>query len=103
MTTISTYPASSPYFLTEVFDSIYLDVMINRAIPALQDDVLWTVTEVYEWRPDLLASDLYDNSSLWWVFAQRNPDVLADPLFDLTTGKKIYLPKLSTLQEVLGI
>lgn len=103
MAAITGYSTSSPYLLTTVFDGIYLDVMVNRPIPQLEDDVLWTVTEVYQYRPDLLASDLYNNSGLWWVFAQRNPNVLQDPLFDLKTGTKIYLPKLSTLQGVLGV
>ncbi len=100
---ITTYPAVSPYALTTVFDARFLDVMQNVYIPFLEDDVQWTVAAVYEYRPDLLANDLYQDSRLWWVFAQRNPNVLKDPLFDLVTGAKIYLPRLSTLQRVLGI
>jgi hypothetical protein len=62
------------------------------------------LTNVYEFRPDLLAYDLYGDSKLWWVFAERNPNRLGeDPYFDFKTGVGIYVPKLSTLKTVLGI
>ena len=67
------------------------------------NDVLFTVTASYTHRPDLLAYDLYQNSSLWWVFAQRNPSVLKDPIYDLEPGVQIYLPKLSSMKQVMGI
>ena len=57
----------------------------------------------YNYRPDLLAFDLYNDSGLWWVFAQRNPSVIQDPVFDLQTGVQIYLPKLSSMKKTLGI
>jgi hypothetical protein len=59
---------------------------------------------VYEFRPDLLAYDLYNDSRLWWVFAERNPNKLGyDPYFDLVAGIEIYIPKMGTLAQVLGI
>ena len=76
--------------------------MVNRSIPKLVDDISFNITETYNLRPDLLAFDLYGESGLWWVFAQRNPNTLVDPLYDFTTGTKIYLPKQSTLKSVLG-
>jgi len=36
------------------------------------------------------------------VFIQRNLDVLQDPIFDFVPGTKIYLPKNTSLKEVLG-
>jgi hypothetical protein len=50
----------------------------------------------------LLAYSVYGTSKLWWVFAQRNMDVLKDPVFDLVAGIKIYLPKQDQLQKFLG-
>lgn len=97
------YPATSPYFSTDVFNNKFLDVMQNRPIPAYSTDVYFTITQVYEYRPDLLAYDLYSDPKLWWVFAQRNPNRLKDPLFDFVTGLEIYIPKLDTLKQVLGI
>jgi len=97
-----TYPPSSPYAQTESFGN-FLDVMTNRPITAKEDDVIYQIDEVYEYRPDTLAYHLYDDSRLWWVFAQRNPNVLKDPLFDFKAGKVIYIPKKETLQADLGV
>lgn len=97
------YSRSSPYADTDVINKMYLDVMKDRPIPKLSDDVYWMITTKYEFRPDLLAYDLYHNSRLWWVFASRNPDVLPNPLADFTTGTYIYIPKQDTLTQALGI
>jgi hypothetical protein len=96
------YTASSPYFKTKKFGK-FLDVMVNRPITKLLDDVLYEIDSVYEYRPDLLSQDLYGTGTLWWVFAQRNPNVLVDPLLDFTAGTKIYIPKLDTLKQDLGV
>lgn len=96
------YQPSSPYYQTKTFGK-FLDVMINRPITKLPDDVLYEIDSVYEYRPDLLAADLYGTSALWWVFAQRNPNVLVDPLRDFTAGARIYIPKLDTLKQDLGV
>jgi hypothetical protein len=97
------YSATSPYYSTDITNNNFLDVMVNRAIPMQPSDVYWEITSVYEYRPDLLAYDLYSDSRLWWVFASRNPNRLKDPYFDFTTGTGIYLPKLDMLKQVLGI
>lgn len=99
---LSKYSKSSPYYKTKKFGN-FLDVMINRSITKLADDVLYEIDNFYNLRPDLLAADLYGDSLLWWVFAQRNPDVLTDPLFDFRAGARIYLPKKSTLEQDLGV
>lgn len=95
------YRATSCYANTQLND-YYLDTMINRPIPKLASDVVWTITQTYQYRPDLLAHDLYDDGDLWWVFTQRNPNVLINPLLDFTTGTTIYLPNIKTLRSVLG-
>lgn len=98
-----TYSASSSYYLTPVYQNIFLDMMVDREIPKLSNDAYWEITTKYNLRPDLLAFDLYNDGRLWWVFAQRNPNRLKDPLFDFKTGVQIYLPKESTLKQVLGL
>ena len=104
MATINgTYPSTSPYYNTDIVNKKFLDIMANRTIPALGSDVFWAITPVYEFRPDMLAYDLYSDARLWWVFAQRNPNRLPDPYFDFVTGVQIYLPKMETLKRVLGI
>lgn len=98
------YPSTSPYKETEIFNEKFLDFMVNRSIPTFPSDVLYVLPEVYQYRPDLLAYDLYGDSRLWWVFASRNPNRLGyDPYFDFVTGIQIYIPKLDTLKQVLGI
>jgi len=96
------YSPASPYFQTKSFGN-FLDTMINRPITANADDVLYEIDKVYEYRPDMLAFDMYGNASLWWVFAQRNPNALKDPLFDFRAGVQIYIPKKFTLQQDLGV
>ena len=50
----------------------------------------------------MLAFDLYDTATLWWVFYQRNPNALQAPPLDFTVGTTIYIPKITTLRAVLG-
>lgn len=95
------YTALSPYYNTN-YTQFYLDVMVNRPIPKLPDDLTMVINTTYQYRPDLLAFDLYDNSELWWVFYQRNPNTLTAPPFDFRADTVIYLPKISTLRSVLG-
>lgn len=95
------YDTTSAYFNTP-HTQFYLDVMVDRPIPRYPDDLEFEITETYQYRPDLLAFDLYETSTLWWVFYQRNPNTLQAPPLDFKRGTVIYLPKLSTLQAVLG-
>lgn len=98
---MATYDATSPYYTTG-YSQFFLDVMQNRPIPKLNDDMLFKINLTYQYRPDLLAHDMYDNSGLWWVFYQRNPNTLTAPPLDFKVDTLIYLPKITTLREVLG-
>jgi hypothetical protein len=98
---MATYTAASPYFLTQ-YSQFFLDVMVNRPIPKEPDDQLFTINTTYQYRPDLLAFDLYDTAELWWVFYQRNPNTLTKPPIDFVAGAVIYLPKITTLRSTLG-
>ena len=95
------YDATSPYYTT-TYTQFYLDTMTNRPIPRETDDVLFQINQTYQYRPDLLAFDLYDNAGLWWVFYQRNPNTLQAPPLDFKAGTQIYLPKIATLRATLG-
>ena len=95
------YDSTSPYFNTG-FTEFYLDVMTNRPIPKEDDDQSFEINLTYQYRPDLLAFDLYGTSKLWWVFYQRNPNTLQAPPLDFSVGKIIFLPKITTLKSVLG-
>ena len=98
----ATYSNNSPWFTTQM-NQDYLDTLSIRPVSAEPDDILWSIDAKFAYRPDLLAYALYGDPALWWVFIQRNLDVLQDPIFDFVPGKKIYLPKGSGLRTVLGI
>jgi hypothetical protein len=95
------YDSTSPYFVTP-YSQFFLDVMVDRALPREADDQLFVITQTYQYRPDMLAFDLYDRAELWWVFYQRNPNTLTAPPWDFEPGREIYLPKITTLRSVLG-
>ena len=95
------YGTTSPYQLTG-YSQFYLDTMVNRPVPRLADDQYFAITQTDQYRPDLLAFDLYGQPGLWWVFYQRNPNTLTAPPWDFEAGVEIYVPKVSTLQSVLG-
>lgn len=92
-----------PYASTEINSSGYLDILNIRPVPAANDDILYEITPAYTHRPDLLAYDLYGHKDLWWVFAQRNMDIIKDPVYDFIAGTKIYLPQGKYLKSKLGI
>jgi hypothetical protein len=96
------YSKTSPYYDT-ILSGAFLELLTLRDLPLQNDDILFTVTQQYSNRPDLLAYDLYNDVNLWWVFAVRNKDIIKDPIFDMIPGQRIYLPKLSTINAVLGI
>jgi len=96
------YSKFSPYYNTKE-NNLYLDLLKIRPIPAESDDFLYTIESQYRYRPDLLANALYQSPKLWWVFVQRNMEVLKDPIYDFEVGTKIYLPKKSNLQKIVGI
>ena len=99
---MATYNKTSPYYSTKITND-YLDIIEFRDIPAETDDILFEVSPNYENRPDLLAYDLYGDSTLWWVFAIRNKSIIKDPIYDFSVGTKIYLPKITTIKQSLGL
>ena len=98
---MANYDSTSPYFNTG-YNQFYLDVMVDRPLPKESDDLNFTINLTYQYRPDLLAHDLYSDARLWWVFYQRNPNTLTKPPVDFAVGTTIYLPKITTLKSVLG-
>ena len=96
------YSNTSPYAATGETRN-YLDILNPRTLTAEQDDQSYTIERTYAYRPDLLAYDLYGSPRLWWVFAQRNPDAIEDPIYDFKPGVTIQLPKKENLLKDLGI
>jgi hypothetical protein len=96
------YNKASPYYTTTSFGK-FLDLLNYRRISKKADDLVFTVDQTYQFRPDRLAFDLYGDSALWWVFKARNPNAIEDPIFDFRSGLRIYIPKKGTLESELGI
>lgn len=96
---MSDYSTTSPYYLTEKFGN-FLDIYTHRSIPKNKNDRAFKINQIYQYRPDLLAHDLYKRSSLWWIFAVRNMDIIQDPVFDFRAGVTIFLPDVASLREL---
>jgi hypothetical protein len=96
---MSSYSTTSPYYKTS-FNGSYLDVIEFIDIPEIVSDVEYEILLQHQYRPDLLAFDLYGDQGLWWVFAVRNKDKIKDPIFDLYAGQKIKLPQPETLKSL---
>ena len=96
------YSKTSPYFSTPQND-INLEPLVSRPFAIEDDDQSYTIERTYAYRPDLLAYDLYGSPRLWWVFAQRNPDVIEDPIYDFAAGVTIKVPKPGNIRTDLGV
>jgi hypothetical protein len=99
---MATYRKVSPYFNTRQ-NNLHLELLTIRPIPAEDDDFLYTIENQYRHRPDLLAFDLYGKAELWWVFVQRNMEIIKDPIYDFEPGISIRFPKKSNLEKYLGV
>jgi alpha-L-fucosidase len=96
------YSATSPYFATPQ-NEINLETFVPRPITAEDDDQTYTIERTYAYRPDLLAYDLYGTPRLWWVFAQRHPDQIEDPISDFKPAVTIQLPPPATIAPARGV
>ena len=95
------YTASSPYANTSSVNG-KLNLLNVRSFPHLKNDLIYEIDHQYNHRPDLLAYDLYDTPKLWWVFAQRNMDIIEDPVYDIETGVEILLPNIADIKSEIG-
>jgi len=84
----------------QILDGIFLDINKLPSVKVTLSDEEYSIDPAYDQRPDLLASALYNNSRLWWVFALRNPDIIKDPIRDFTAGTVIYLPSAGSISAL---
>ena len=97
----SIYPSNSLYYSTKQ-TSWYLDLWSPREIPQLSTDAPLVLNQNYQFKPDLLAYDLYGDTRLWWVFMMRNPDILNDPIYDMVPGITLMITAPGDLQNILN-
>lgn len=87
------YRSDSLYRHTAIVNNKYLGIYNPGDIDIANTDTMtFTLTSKHHHRPDVLAYELYNNSKLWWIFAQFNPDILVDPIIDFVAGKEIVVP-----------
>ncbi len=86
------------YAKTNITD-FYLDVWNPIEVPVSFTDKKIILAAKYDERPDLLSYDEYGTTKYWWVFMQRNKDVIFDPIFDFKAGIQIFVPPIESLEE----
>jgi len=97
------YSSSSPWYTTGYSNTgDTLGYFRIRPVPASPDDQPYTIDPQYNHRPDLLAYDLYGSPKLWWIFTQRNMDILEDPIYDFESGVEILVLNASAVKDLLG-
>lgn len=96
------YSKTSPYYGTPLWGK-FLDVWAGKTVTPDVTDQPYQISSAYNFRPDLLAYDLYSDANLWWVFAARNPDQFPDPLMNFTTGVVMFVPTLTVVKSSLGL
>lgn len=97
------YNKLSPFANTATVNNEYLDILVPRTIPITEFDQTYVIEPQYHQRPDIASNVIYKTPKLWWVFAQRNFDILKDPVFDFKAGTEIYITEPKTLFEYLGL
>lgn len=95
------YSKTSPYYKATIVND-RMEMANLPVIPKYADDVSVVINATYQYRPDLLSFDLYGTVAYWWVFAARNPNVIEDPVFGFKSGKRIFIPKQTTIESVVG-
>lgn len=93
------YKSSSPYYETTQ-TSWFLDFWEGKTIEPDSTDLQIEITPEFNLNPGLLSEKLYGTPDYRWVFALRNRDVLKDPLWDFTTGKKIWVPTKQRVESL---
>lgn len=65
-----------------------------------EGDIYVTITEELVQRPDLISFKAYGTTEYWWVIYEFNN--ISDPLFELTTGQILRIPRLARVQAALA-
>tara|TARA_B100001057_G_scaffold270371_1_gene270545 strand:+ start:369 stop:671 length:303 start_codon:yes stop_codon:yes gene_type:complete len=100
---MSKYSITSPYAFTPIVNNEYLDILEPRTIPINSQDLPYIIESQFHLRPDLASNEIYKTPKLWWVFSQRNFNILKDPVFDFKAGTEIMICEPKTLFSFLGL
>ena len=95
------YNNNSLYYTTNQ-NTWRLSLWNARDIPVMSSDQVLVLDQVYQYKPDLLAYDLYGSSRLFWVFMMRNKDLIFDPIYDMVAGMTLLVPTKDSLTSLLN-
>lgn len=91
------YNSKSPWSKTPIIDNQVLDIYRKRFIYKDPYDEDYIIPQNFDERPDLCSYELYGTAKYWWVFAQRNPNIIKDPIRDFSVGKTIKVPSKTNI------
>lgn len=94
------YKSTSPWYKTGIIGGKVLDVQTKRYLYKDPFDVEYIIETKYDRRPDLYSYDIYGTSKWWWIFAERNPNIIKDPINDFKAGVTIYVPSSENLDKM---
>jgi hypothetical protein len=95
------YARNSPYAVTPQA-SWYIGRYVHRTIPAHRDDRSFVLEARHQYRPDLLAQELYGSPAYYWIFLVRNTKLIRDPIWDFRTGMTITIPSSEYIKSIIG-
>lgn len=97
------YKIDDIYYDTPIVNGKFLDFYEPRNFTFADDDDFVIVEKRHEFRPYVLAYDLYSSDKLWWIFPKLNMDTLIDPIRDLREGLVLRVPTQErVLSELTG-
>ena len=88
---MANYKQTSVYANTPIND-VALGVFDPPEINITGNEKTIVLDRKYQYRPDLLSTNLYGTPRLWWVFKMLNSDKLNDPIWDFKTGIELLVP-----------
>ncbi len=94
------YNNNSPWRNTPILFDRILDIQQPRYIYKDPMDMEYIIPQKYNVRPDLLSYAQYGTAKYWWIFSQRNPDLIQDPINDFIAGKTIRIPSKKNIDRM---
>jgi hypothetical protein len=79
------------YYNTNIEKYITFETYKKVAIPVSPNDIFTVLNKKYEYRPDLLANDVYQDPRLWWKILQANNIM---DIYNFKAGLNIRIPAL---------
>lgn len=94
------YKSHSPWSKTPIINNKVLDIQRKRFIinDPLDEEVV--IPQQYDRRPDRYSFEKYGTAKYWWIFSQRNPDTIQDPINDFKAGTVIRVPQKKNIERM---